>query len=199
MKRANKVLSCVMIGNIVMFIISIISVCSGFVVMVSSSKIANAGVDLMTGADPENTIDGWGALGGFLSVLGAAAIALVGMFLVFGGFIATVMYGAAMINSIITKVGATKLFMRDEENCRKRMMTTGIVSTVMNSIALLAVFIAMLATGTIVYVFVILMFIIATVLTFSIMEIVVSQKIRWYIISTVNKQIYEDVETKSIE
>ena len=153
----------------------------------------------MTGADPENTIDGWGALGGFLSVLGAAAIALVGMFLVFGGFIATVMYGAAMINSIITKVGTTKLFMRDEENCRKRMMTTGIVSTVMNSIALLAVFIAMLATGTIVYVFVILMFIIATVLTFSIMEIVVSQKIRWYIISTVNKQIYEDVETKSIE
>lgn len=199
MKRANSILTGIMVGNIVMFIISLASVVSGISVMASSSKILNSGSDLLFGSMAENMVDGWGVLGGLAGLVGGVAIAVLGMILVFFGVVFAAMYLAAMINSIITKVGYKKTYVLDIEACRKKMMTTGIVSTVINSIILLTVFLMMLGTGTIVYVLLILMCLIGATLTFSIMEIIVTQKMRWYAISTANNQMYEDVETKRVD
>lgn len=199
MKRANSILTGIMVGNIVMFIISLASVVSGISVMASSSKILNSGSDLLFGSMAENMVDGWGVLGGLAGLVGGVAIAVLGMIFVFFGVVFGAMYLAAMINSIITKVGYKKTYVLDIEACRKKMMTTGIVSTVINSIILLTVFLMMLGTGTIVYVLLSLMCLIGATLTFSIMEIIVTQKMRWYAISTANNQMYEDVETKRVD
>lgn len=199
MKRANSILTGIMVGNIVMFIISLASVISGISVMASSSKILNSGSDLLFGSMAENMVDGWGVLGGLAGLVGGVAIAVLGMIFVFFGVVFGAMYLAAMINSIITKVGYKKTYVLDIEACRKKMMTTGIVSTVINSIILLTVFLMMLGTGTIVYVLLSLMCLIGATLTFSIMEIIVTQKMRWYAISTANNQMYEDVETKRVD
>lgn len=198
MKKANNVLTGMMVGNIVMFILSIAAIYSGFSVINSSSRIFDASSDLITGADPNSVVDGWGVLGGMAGWVGGALIAIIGMALIFVGVVAMVLYGVAMVLSIVTKITANKTYALDIEKCRKKMMIAGIVSTVMNGIVLLAVFFCLLGAGGIVYAIVILTCLVGATLAFSIMEIVFTQKKQWYAISTVDKQAYEDVETRNV-
>jgi len=175
MKKSKNVLTAVMICNIVMAIISAVTVYGGISITFNGSKIVNGGSGLFNKGES----DGWEAFAGLSGMIGGTLVAIIGMVLIFIGVFTLVMYCVPMIMSIVTRIRFKANYEKNIEDCRKGVKTVSIVSTVINGIVMVAAGIVTLIGGMSYYMLIVFTLMAAS-LAFSIILIVSTGKDKWY-------------------
>ncbi|MCQ2494366.1 MAG: hypothetical protein MJ104_07175 [Lachnospiraceae bacterium] len=201
MKKADRILIFMMCGNILLTIMSVVIMFSADSIVKAGARLADTSTDMMVGADPNSAVDGWNVMGGLLGLAGSVALAVVGAAIMFFAILAFIVYCVPTVFSIVTKVKAKRYYAQDIEKCRVKMKTAAIISTAINAAPFLVMLVFILGSVGWMYIYVLLSiwFFMGATLTFSVIEIILTNKSRWYIYGHADKQIYEDVETRNVE
>lgn len=184
MKHANKMLTFVMIGNIVFMVISLLMVVVGGAYFVLSDEMFNQSGGLLS----SDNLSGWQAMAGFGGMLGGVFFAMVGFFIMLIGFWAFIMYGVPAVMAVVTRIRAKRMYALDVEKCRIRFKTIGIVATVMDSIPAIMIFAFVVCGGYVRVVIFIPLFLMVGLIVAAVLLIVSTKTDSWYTYRVVDKQ-----------